>query len=65
MLSYCISYSDDLQIYTYWKQFLDIGFKANKIHLKIGCFFFGPVYFLNIISSAQYKNKVLKIILHS
>ena len=44
MLSYHISYSDDLQIYTYQKHFSNIGFKASKIHLKIRRFFFGSVY---------------------
>ena len=41
---YRISYIDDLQTYTYRKHFSDIGFKASKIHLKIGRFFFGSVY---------------------
>ena len=44
MLSYRISFSVNLQIYTYRKHFSDIGFKASKIHLKIGRFFFGSVY---------------------
>ena len=44
MLSYRISYSDDLQIYPYRKHILDIGFKASKIHMKTGRFFFGSVY---------------------
>ena len=35
MLSYRISYSDDLQIYTCRKHFSVIGFKASTIHLKI------------------------------
>ena len=44
MLSYRISYSDDLLMYTYRKHFSDIGFKARTIHLKIGRFFFVSVY---------------------
>ena len=42
---YRILYSDDLQIYTYRKHLSDIGFKVSKIHLKIGRFFFGSVYY--------------------
>ena len=49
MLSYRISYSDNLQIYTNRKHFSDVGFKASKIHLKIGRIFFGSVYIHVII----------------
>ena len=44
MLSYRISYSVDLQIYTYRKHFSDVGFKASKIHLKMGRIFVGSEY---------------------
>ena len=40
-----LSYSDDLQTYTYQKHVSDICFKANKIHLKTGRFFFGVIIY--------------------
>ena len=43
-LSYRISYSDDLQSILIEKHFSDIGFKASKIHLKIGRLLFWSVY---------------------
>ena len=44
VLSYRISYSDDLQIYTYWNHFSDIDFKASQIRLKIRRIYFGSIY---------------------
>ena len=54
MLSYRISYSDDNQSYTYQKHFSDIGFKARKIHLKIGRIFFGSVYLTSDVPVSDY-----------